>query len=199
MLAVGFMPLRICGQRSLKTITGHTTRPTSAKVRQAVFNIWQGRIQHCRWLDLCAGTGAMGAEALIRGAQWVVAIEQSAAACQVIRQNWSAVAQPEQQTLILRGDVRQKLQHLPLPEFDFIYFDPPYNSNLYLPVLELLWQQQRLAVGGEIAVECRTKDPPDLGAIAQIGWQQHRLKTYGSTMLILLQAGNPQQSCPQRH
>lgn len=182
------MPLRISGQRSLKTVTGPRTRPTSAKVRQAIFNIWQGRIQNCRWLDLCAGTGAMGAEALMRGAQWVVAVEQSAAACQVIRKNWQAVAQPAQQTLILRGDVRQKLHQLPLPEFDFIYFDPPYNSNLYLPVLTLLWQQQRLAVGGEIAVECHTKSPPDLEAIAQIGWQQQRLKTYGSTMLILLKA-----------
>ncbi|XFA73085.1 16S rRNA (guanine(966)-N(2))-methyltransferase RsmD [Thermosynechococcaceae cyanobacterium Okahandja] len=181
------MSLRISGQRSLKTVTGHRTRPTSAKVRQAVFNIWQGRIHGCRWLDLCAGTGAMGAEALLRGAQWVVGIEHSAAACQVIRQNWQAVARPEQHTVILRGDVCQKLPQLPLPEFDLIYFDPPYNSNLYLPVLERLWQQQCLAVGGEIAVECRTTSAPDLGAIAQIGWQQQRVKTYGSTMLILLQ------------
>lgn len=180
------MPLRISGQRSLKTLPGHSTRPTSAKVRQAIFNIWQGRLQDCYWLDLCTGTGAMGAEALLRGAEWVVGIEQSPQACQVIRQNWSALAQPHQHTLVLRGDVRQKLPQVPIPQFDFIYFDPPYNSDLYLPVLQLLWQQGRLKPEGEIAVECRTKNPPDLDAIRAIGWQQQRIKTYGSTTVLFL-------------
>ncbi len=180
------MPLRISGQRSLKTLPGHSTRPTSAKVRQAIFNIWQGRLQDCYWLDLCTGTGAMGAEALLRGAEWVVGIEQSPQACQVIRQNWSALAQPHQHTLVLRGDVRQKLPQVPISQFEFIYFDPPYNSDLYLPVLQLLWQEERLKPEGEIAVECRAKHPPDLEAIRAIGWQQVRLKTYGSTMIIFL-------------
>ncbi|BCX12331.1 MAG: 16S rRNA (guanine(966)-N(2))-methyltransferase RsmD [Thermosynechococcus sp.] len=180
------MPLRISGQRSLKTLPGHSTRPTSAKVRQAIFNIWQGRLQGCSWLDLCAGTGAMGAEALLRGAQWVVGIEQSPQACQVIRDNWSALAQPHQHTLVLRGDVCQRLPQVPIAEFDFIYFDPPYNSNLYLPVLQVLWQKEYLSARGEIAVECRTKNPPDLEAMLAIGWQQQRIKTYGSTMVIFL-------------
>lgn len=128
----------------------------------------------------------MGAEALLRGAQWVVGIEQSPQACQIIRENWSALAQPHQRTLVLRGDVRQKLPQVPMPQFDLIYFDPPYNSDLYLPVLQLLWQEERLNPKGEIAVECRTKNPPDLEGILAIGWQQQRTKTYGSTMVIFL-------------
>ncbi|HIK24896.1 MAG: 16S rRNA (guanine(966)-N(2))-methyltransferase RsmD [Thermosynechococcus sp. Uc] len=184
------MPLRISGQRSLKTLPGHNTRPTSAKVRQAIFNIWQGRLEGCYWLDLCAGTGAMGAEALVRGAQWVVGIEQSPQACQAIRQNWSALAQPHQHTLLLRGDVRQKLLQLPVPQFDLIYFDPPYKSDLYLPVLRLLWQQRCLKPTGEIAVECHTKNPPALEAILAIGWQQQRIKIYGSTTVLFF-CGHP--------
>ena len=60
--------MRIYGNRQLKTLPGQITRPTPARVREAVFNIWQGSVENCRWLDLCAGSGSMGAEALCRGA-----------------------------------------------------------------------------------------------------------------------------------
>jgi 16S rRNA (guanine966-N2)-methyltransferase len=80
--------LRIYGNRALKTLPGEATRPTSARVREALFNIWQGRIVDCRWLDLCTGSGAMGAEALCRGAAEVVGIERSAEAYTVTRENW---------------------------------------------------------------------------------------------------------------
>ena len=105
------MSLRIYGNRQLKTLPGQETRPTLAVVRQAVFNIWQGRIADCRWLDLCAGSGAMGAEALCRGAAIVVGIERSPRACGVIQQNWQQVAQATQKFQVMRRDVRQlKLQ-----------------------------------------------------------------------------------------
>ncbi len=61
------MSLRIYGNRQLKTLMGQATRPTPSLVREALFNIWQGTIVGCRWLDLCTGSGAMGAEALCRG------------------------------------------------------------------------------------------------------------------------------------
>ncbi len=77
------MSLRIYGNRQLKTLPGQATRPTSARVREAVFNIWQGAIADCRWLDLCAGNGSMGAEALCRGASYVVGIELASQACAI--------------------------------------------------------------------------------------------------------------------
>ena len=55
------MSIRIYGNRLIKTLPGDATRPTPAKVREALFNSWQGRISGSRWLDLCAGSGAMGA------------------------------------------------------------------------------------------------------------------------------------------
>ena len=85
------MTLRIYGNRALKTLTGKDTRPTQSIVREALFNIWQPAIAQCRWLDLCAGTGAMGAEALCRGASTVVGIEQSSRAWAVIQIRKSVV------------------------------------------------------------------------------------------------------------
>ena len=61
------MPLRIYGNRQLKTLPGQATRPTTGRVREALFNIWRGSIVGCDWLDLCAGNGVMGAEALCPG------------------------------------------------------------------------------------------------------------------------------------
>lgn len=133
------MSLRISGNRVLQTLPGLATRPTPARVRQALFNILQGEIAGSRWLDLCAGVGSVGAEALCRGCASLVGIEESAGACKVITTNWQRVAQPEQRIRVLRGDARQVLPRLVTEEgFDFIYLDPPYESSLYEDLLPLL-------------------------------------------------------------
>lgn len=147
------MSLRIHGNRQLKTLPGQETRPTSARVREAIFNIWQGEVANCRWLDLCAGSGSIGAEALCRGASYVVAIEQSSRACTIIHQNWQPLQKPDQKFQVLRGDVVQLLKTLSGQQFDRIYFDPPYVSSLYQPVLNAIAQYQLLAPAGELAVE----------------------------------------------
>jgi 16S rRNA (guanine966-N2)-methyltransferase len=175
--------MRIYGNRLLKTLPGLETRPTPARVREALFNIWQGRIQGCSWLDLCTGSGAMGAEALCRGATVVIGIEQSSSACKLIQDNWQRFAQPEQQFQVLRGNVLQRLKNLSGQTFDLIYFDPPYASNLYLPVLAAIATHNLLTSTGEIAVEFNPRCPPT--------WQQTRfslrqIKTYGNTALAFL-------------
>jgi 16S rRNA (guanine(966)-N(2))-methyltransferase RsmD len=147
------MGLRIYGNRQLKTLPGLDTRPTLARVREAVFNIWQNQIAGCRWLDLCGGCGSMGAEALCRGAIQAIAIEQSPQACRIIRQNWQQVASDAQAFQVIRGNVITKLKTLAGQQFDRIYFDPPYHSSLYEPVLNAIAQYQLLAIDGEIAVE----------------------------------------------
>ncbi|HBL12168.1 MAG TPA: 16S rRNA (guanine(966)-N(2))-methyltransferase RsmD [Cyanobacteria bacterium UBA11162] len=145
--------MRIYGNRQLKTLPGQATRPTPARVREALFNIWQGKIVNSRWLDLCAGTGSMGAEALCRGASLVVGIDKWAKACSIIQQNWEQVVQPDQEFHVLRGDVVYRLTTLAGQQFDRIYFDPPYASDLYQPVLEAIAHYQLLADAGELAVE----------------------------------------------
>lgn len=149
--------MRIYGNRELKTLTGQETRPTTAKVRQALFNIWQGKIEDCSWLDLCTGNGIMGGEALCRGAKEVVGIEKNSKACYIIKENWEKIAQPEQKFKVLKGDVLTRISGLKGNKFDLIYFDPPYGSNLYEPVLKVIVQYCLLKLGGEIAVEHDTK------------------------------------------
>jgi 16S rRNA (guanine(966)-N(2))-methyltransferase RsmD len=181
------MSLRIYGNRQLKTLPGQVTRPTPARVREALFNIWQGEIEECRWLDLCAGSGAMGAEALCRGAAFAVGIEKSSRACAVIEQNWQQVASAHQRFQVIYGDVLQRLSTLAGQQFDRIYFDPPYASRLYIPVLEAIAQHQLLAPDGELAVE---HNPDRHGDEALHKLTAHipnlqicRHKTYGNTAL----------------
>lgn len=179
------MSIRIYGNRAIKTLPGQATRPTPAKVREALFNIWQGRVQGCRWLDLCAGSGAMGAEALCRGAQVVVGIEQSGPACRIVQSNWETVAKPEQRFQVIRGEVTKKLQGLTLEPFDLVYFDPPYGAGLYKQVLETLVQRSLLATGATVAAEYTPEHwQPD--SIA--GLELRRTKRYGLTNLAFFDA-----------
>ena len=150
--------MRIYGNRQLKTLPGLATRPTLGRVREAVFNIWQGSINGCRWLDLCAGIGSMGAEALCRGASTAIAIEKYGPACAVIRHNWQLAADDSQEFEVLRGDVLKRLKSLREKQFDRIYFDPPYQGDLYQPVLEAIATEKLLAPEGQLAVEHSSQD-----------------------------------------
>ena len=175
------MPIRIYGNREIKTLAGEATRPTSARVREALFNIWQGRILDCRWLDLCAGSGAMGAEALCRGAAEVVGIEKSGAACRIVEHNWQKVAKPEQQYRIVKGDVVNQVKGLS-DKFDRVYFDPPYAGELYQPVIAkltaILTPQGEAAVEYDATMWQPTRIPEELEIV--------REKRYGSTHLVFL-------------
>lgn len=174
------MALRIYGNRQLKTVPGQVTRPTTGRVREAVFNIWQGTIAGCCWLDLCAGNGVMGAEALCRGAANVVGIEQAGIACRTIQQNWQRVAQPHQTFEVIRGNVLTQLPKLADRQFHHIYFDPPYHSALYEPVIAAVAQHQLLTTDGELAVEHEVNV---WEAIAIPGLTLRSQKQYGRTCL----------------
>lgn len=180
--------MRIYGNRQLKTVPGQKTRPTAARVREALFNIWRDRIAGCRWLDLCAGNGSMGAEALCRGAAEVVGIEQYGKACQIIKQNWQQVASEGQSYRIIKGDVLVKLSYLAGEKFDWIYFDPPYDSQVYLPVLKAIASGKLITPEGAIAVE---HNPRFWQAQEVPGLEMYRTKTYGKTNLSFY-ALNPQ-------
>jgi 16S rRNA (guanine(966)-N(2))-methyltransferase RsmD len=172
--------MRIYGNRELKTLGGRDTRPTTAMVREALFNIWQGKITGCKWLDLCAGNGSMGAEALCRGASEVIGLEKSSRACNIIKYNWQKVANSEQKIRVLRGDILLRLPRLKGAKFDLIYFDPPYDSNLYQPVLEAIVNYNLLKTTGEIAVEY---NPKMWQNTAILGLEIIGTKVYGNTAL----------------
>jgi 16S rRNA (guanine966-N2)-methyltransferase len=177
------MSIRIYGNRELKTLPGLETRPTPVRVRQALFNVWQGSISDCRWLDLCSGSGAMGAEALCRGAKIVIGIERSSAACDLIEQNWRKVAGETQKFQLLRGDVINRLTALAGQQFDRIYFDPPYAGALYQPVLAAIDRYQLLAPCGELAVEHSPNPTISILPALLPTLELYRQKSYGNTSI----------------
>jgi 16S rRNA (guanine(966)-N(2))-methyltransferase RsmD len=176
------MSIRINGAGALKTSTDLSIRPTASKVRSAVFNILQTRIKGANWLDICAGSGAMGAEALARGANQVIGIELSAIACRIINENWQKFAKPEQKFQVIKGDAIKILPKLAPKFFDLVYFDPPYQSDLYEPVLKAL--PTLLTDEAMVIAECdRLRPLPDvMGDLVCCDRRQ-----YGQTALIFYQ------------
>lgn len=172
--------MRIYGNRQIKTLPGELTRPTLAKVREAIFNIWQGQVAGCRWLNLCAGSGSMGAEALCRGAVKVVGIEKNSQACRIIQENWQKVAKVDQEYQILKGDLLKRLENLGGETFDLIYFDPPYAAKLYDRVLAKIVDLELLAPSGELAVEY---DPKLWQPLELPGLELFKEKNYGKTAI----------------
>lgn len=123
--------------RSLKTPKGDQTRPTTALLRKAVFDIVRPHIEGALFLDLFAGSGAMGIEALSQGASHATFIDQNRAAVQCIHDNLTALNLEEKATVI-QGNVVSMLKKLKHP-FDIIYCDPPYdNAALHLKILPLI-------------------------------------------------------------
>jgi 16S rRNA (guanine966-N2)-methyltransferase len=119
----------------------------------------------------------MGAEALCRGASFALGIEQSGRACAVIRDNWQRVATADQTWQVLRGNVMQRLPKLQ-QTFDLIYFDPPYEGELYEEVLVAIATHTLLTPHGELGIE---HSPTQTLPINLNGIVAQRTKTYGSS------------------
>jgi len=164
--------------KTLKRVPGEGTRPIADRVKESLFNILSWSIPGCRLLDLFAGTGSMGIEALSRGAAEVVFVEKAPKAVQVIRENLKIVEMSQQAT-VLREDVFRFLAHAREP-FDIVYVAPPQYQGLWSKTLLALDDQPLLAAGGIIVVQIFPKEFEDLPLKNYILTDQRR---YGSTML----------------
>jgi len=171
--------------RRLKTPKGAATRPTGARVRQALFDILARRMPGCRFLDAFAGGGGVGLEALSRGAARVVMVEQSAPAVLAIRENLESLATLGGDAQVYRQDARVALEALADSgqRFDVVYLDPPYESGLYEPLLELVDRRSLLAAGGVAVAEHFHKRvlPERIGALVRNRSERigdHRLSFY---------------------
>src|SRR5262249_42078490 len=107
------------------------------RLRETLFNIIAPRIDGARFLDLCAGSGAVGIEALSRGASFVTFIDRSRRSCQLIEANVELCRIPEDQFEIYQMPAEDFLRQYTKDRWDIIYFDPPYKED-YLRTLELL-------------------------------------------------------------
>ena len=122
--------------RILKELQGMETRPTTGKVKESIFSIIQFDIEGRRVLDLFAGTGQLGIEALSRGARQCVFIDQRADAVKLIRENVEVCGLTDR-AVIRSGDAMAYLKSG--EKFDIIFLDPPYASGL----LEKRWRTSR--------------------------------------------------------
>ena len=135
--------------RKLKSPPDSGTRPTSDRLRETLFNVLAPRIAGARFLDLCAGTGAVGIEALSRGAEHVTFVDQSRRMCGVIEANLSALNIEPETVVVVNTETKGFLQKIAKQlepsltvrlmarrsrPFDIIYFDPPYSADYYSTV-----------------------------------------------------------------
>ena len=130
--------------RVLKSPSGNKTRPTSDRLRETLFNVLQTKIEpDTRFLDLCAGTGAIGIEALSRGARFATFVDKSRRACALIEENLDLLEIPEDQTEIFQSPAEDFLRRLNGNSggWDIVFFDPPYQED-YMKVIRLIADEE---------------------------------------------------------
>jgi len=125
------------GGFNLKSVPGNITRPIMAKVKKAVFDIATPYVYDSSWLDLFAGTGSVGIEALSRGARFVRFVDIHRAAIKTIYENL-AHTDLEEGAEVWHGNAFQVLEQSPDYRFDFIYIAPPQYERLWVKSLEVL-------------------------------------------------------------
>lgn len=156
--------------RRLESPRGLDTRPTASRVRQTLFDILAERVPGCVFLDLFAGGGGVGLEALSRGAARVVFVEQGRDAVVVLKRNLGRLGTARAE--VHRQDALVALQALArdVRRFDIIYVDPPYGADLYQPVLERVGQAGLLGSGGLLVAEHFHKRalPETIGGLARV-------------------------------
>ncbi|GFI61111.1 ribosomal RNA small subunit methyltransferase D [Clostridiales bacterium] len=137
----------------LEAPEGIDTRPTADRVKESLFNMLNPDIFGCRFLDLFSGSGAIGIEALSRGAKKVVFVDSSERCLNVIKRNLNFTGLSDKAEII-KSDVYAAIQQLRDGEqFDIIFMDPPYAGGFYLPVLKEIYEARILASSGFVVAE----------------------------------------------
>ena len=174
------------------------TRPTTSLVREALINILSEKIIGSSWLDLCSGSGIIACEALEKGARRVLAVEKNIKISKICKSNIKLTSQGIEREnhwevickdviKFLREGSKKYAKHSLSSEetnckFDFIYFDPPYNSDLYLSVLDKLivggWTKDSSLIICEHSKKLSFPIPKE--------WVERDRRVYGSSGLIFL-------------
>lgn len=166
------------GGRLLRAPQGGT-RPTSDRVREAVFSILASldRLDGSDVLDLFAGSGALGIESVSRGAARAVLVDSGAEAVETIRANLDVLGAHRSRATVVRADVLRYLSSEPGPgPFDVVFADPPYAYDRWPELLERLAPRAALLVA-------ETGSPWEPGP----GWETVKVKRYGGTVVSIVQ------------
>jgi len=158
------MKLRIIGGnykgRKLQPVQGKQIRPTADRVREAIFDILGDRVRKAMVLDLFAGTGALGIEALSRGADSAVFIDNDENAILMLRKSIQSCA-VQNKIKIIKWNIIKNLNciYTLKPQFDLVFMDPPYNEKKIKPALLNLQQSRSLIKGADIIIEHSVSEP----------------------------------------
>ncbi|MGH2705280.1 MAG: 16S rRNA (guanine(966)-N(2))-methyltransferase RsmD [Actinomycetota bacterium] len=171
--------------RRLRAVAG-TTRPTGSRVKEALFSMLGDRIRDARVLDLYAGSGALGIEALSRGAASATFVDRDPAAIATIRANLDS-ADLAGRARVVRADAAVFVEGEADGPFDLALVDPPYAAGLASAPLAELTERGLLAPGGVIVMETSSRvlplvAPPGLRVVAE--------RRYGDSALVLIEAGD---------
>ncbi len=167
--------------RRLMSVPGKMTRPITDRVKEALFNILSDEIYEADFLDLFAGTGSVGIEAMSRGARFTRFVDASPQAIATIRHNLERTGFSSQ-AQVIRKDVFRFLKTLPDQEFDYIYVAPPQYQELWEKTLICLDDNPTwLKPSGMIIVQIH---PREYHPFTLRCFEESSQRKYGSTMLI---------------
>lgn len=172
-------------KRLLKVPSGWTGRPTADRVKESLFNILGSSIVDCLFLDLFAGTGNIGIEALSRGAVLAVFVEKDRRAAGAINHNLKMTGFEGLSRVIVR-DIYSSLDRLKGENwaFNIVFLDPPYGHGFEVPVIRKVLDSNLLAPGGIIISESSKREslPHQIGVVSLV-----RQERYGDTVISFYQ------------
>lgn len=175
--------------RRLQPPSGLEVRPTSDRVRESLFSILSPSIEGARLLDLYAGTGAVGLEALSRGAKCVVFVEQKRSSLHTLRENLKRCQNPPE-AIVIPSNVRHVFRHsefLKWAPYNIVFADPPYHIGEASEILSMVTSRLPLTEEGMLIFEHRSHAnlPREVN-----GFQQVRQARFGDTTLSFFQANS---------
>ena len=170
--------------KKLHAFHGKDIRPTSDRTREAIFNILFDQVRGAVVLDLFAGSGALGIEALSRGADMATFIDSAPAAVSLLEKNLRA-CRLEKRARIIVWDIERNLNCLPShgPRYNLIFLDPPYHKNMIGPALTHLKESRVMMPGARLVLEHGSADEIP-GSLA--GFELSDRKRYGKTLVSFL-------------
>lgn len=168
----------------LKTLEGMKTRPTTDRIKETLFNMIDPWIADCDFLDLFAGSGGIGIEALSRGAREAVFVEQSEAAIKVIRENLDRTRLTER-AVCIKAEVPSGLRRLSGRKFDYIFMDPPYRKRLEMEALAVIRELALLREDGMVIVEAAMETEFDF--LSSLGYRLVKEKRYKTNKHLFLE------------
>ncbi|MGI6180654.1 MAG: 16S rRNA (guanine(966)-N(2))-methyltransferase RsmD [Agathobaculum sp.] len=163
----------------LQPVPGMNTRPTTDRVKENIFNLIQEHVRGARVLDLFAGTGQLGIEALSRGAQHCDFVESGRAAYDIVCKNVQA-ARVQERASLHKKDAGDFLSHVSAGQFDLIFLDPPYGGKILENALMQIERFDILSANGIIICESAIED-----RFAH-AFETVRERRYGATLITVL-------------